>query len=171
MPRRKQCNILAGLAGALCLLSAPCAVRAQVSMPTVTLVNGLFRYNYSIRNTSPNDLLDVDIHVLSGAGVVANVVMPTGFESLYDPGLGLVSFFEDAPNSFTATPISGFGFDSAFGPRSSIFDANYTPDGGLTITTSSSNTLAPVPEPGSLALIGALGTIAACALRRRKRGA
>ncbi len=176
MPRRKQYNILSGLAGALCFLIAPCVVRAQVSAPTVTFANGLYRYNYSISNTTSSDLFDVDIHVLAGPGVITSTFTPTvggdplAFVSAYDSALGLVSFLENDSN-FSSVPLSGFGFFSAFGPRASTFDANFTPDGGLTITTSSGSTLAPVPEPGSIALIGALGTITACAMRRRKRSA
>ena len=168
MPRRKQVRFFAGVAGAFCLSILPCASRAQVSSPVVTLNNKLFHYNYSIRNTSANDLFDVDIHVLSGAGVVSNIVMPTGFTSLYDYGLGLVSFTEDT-GAFTAVPLSGFGFDSAFGPHSSTFDSNYADLTSGNIITTSGSTLAAVPEPGSIALIGSFSVAAACALRRARR--
>ena len=165
MPRRKQVNFFAGLAGAFCLSLIPCAVRAQVATPTVTLNNGIYHYNYSISNTTPDDLLDVDIHVPTGDNAAFNIVTPTGFLSSPDTVMGLVGFQEDT-SFFTATPLSGFAFDSVYSPNTSVEDSYYALNG---LTMVSSNVLAPVPEPGSMALIGSFGVAAVCALRQARR--
>ena len=169
MTRRAQGNILFGMVSATCLL-LPGITQAQVSTPVVTLLgSGLYHYDYSITNTSPDDLFDVDIHVAPGPGVVSNVNTPGGFTSLYDSGLGLVAFTEDTA-LFTAAPLSGFTYDSAFAPVFSTFDANFAPLAGG-ITTTSGSTLAAVPEPGSVALFVSMSAMAGFAARRKRRRA
>ena len=68
MTHRAQRNTLVGMVSATCLFLLPGIASAQVSTPTVTFGNGLYHYDYSISNTSADDLFDVDIHVLPGYG-------------------------------------------------------------------------------------------------------
>jgi len=154
------------------ITAIPGLVHAQALItPTVTLLsNGAYHYNYSITNISADDLFDVDIQVLGGPGVVFNVGTPTGFTSLYDYGLGLVSYTEDTGVFSTNTAVTGFVYDSFKAPKLSSFTANQTPASGGIITTSGA-TLAAVPEPGSLALMGAISVVSLCALRRKRRSA
>ena len=168
MTRRAQCNTLLGMVSATCLLILPGIAHAQVSAPVVTLLgNGLYHYDYSITNTSADDLFDVDIQVMPGAGVVTNVSAPVGFMTAYDSGLGLVSYLEDT-SLFTAAPLSGFTYDSGLAPMTSTFNANFAPlAGGITTTTGS--TVAAVPEPGSIALFASMGAVAGFAARRKRR--
>lgn len=149
--------------------ASPGLVHAQaIVTPTVTqLSNGVYHYNYSITNTSADDLFDVDIQVLSGPGVVFNVSAPTGFSSLYDYGLGLVSYTEDTGVFSMNTAVNGFVYDSLLAPKSSVFTANRTPSSGGIIATNGITPSA-VPEPGILTLIGAISAMSLCALRRKR---
>ena len=167
MIRGKQYKLPLGIVGMLCLLTLPGIANAQVSVPVVTFANGLYHYDYSIVNTSADDLFDVSIHVLPGAGKVFNISAPIGFASAYDSVLGLVDFTEDT-GLFTAAPLSGFTYNSGLAPMSSTFDANFAPLAGG-ITTTSGTTLAAVPEPGSIMLFASAGVIAGFATRRKRR--
>jgi hypothetical protein len=115
----------------------------------VTQSAGLFQYDYSISNGTANDLFDLDIAVTPGIGITG-LTAPTGFETAYDPGLGLVSFLENTA-SFGATPISGFIFDSSIAPSQTEFAANLQNPSTLKIVTTSGSTQGPVvtPEPAS----------------------
>ena len=153
MVRPRRNTRLLGAAGALCALSAAPAARSQQVVPVVAFNNAVYHYAYTVTNNTPDDLFDLTIHVAPGVGMVQNLTAPAGFMTSYDSGLGLVDFLEDTSN-FTATPLSGFAFDSPLAPQQSTFDANLT-DGNGNISTLSGPVLAPlaaVPEPGTLAL-------------------
>lgn len=157
------------IVSALCLAFLPGIVHAQVMVtPTVTqLANGVYHYDYTISNNTNNDLFDVTIHVLPGVATALNVMAPIGFKGFYtDSVLGLVDYTEDSA-FFTATPLSGFTYDSFIAPHASIYDANQFDFGAGNIVTTTSTTLAAVPEPGSQALLGFLGTATCFALRKR----
>ncbi len=150
------------------LLCIGSATNAQI--PTVAGVSsfsaGLYRYNYTITNNSPDELVDVTIHVNSAA--VLNLTAPTGYSTNYDAGLGLVDFLENTSVFATGTPVSGFFFDSPLAPtRFGIFDALTANNVGGSASFSGS-TLAPSPEPGSLALMGAAAISSAFLLRRKR---
>src|SRR5437870_2875031 len=84
------------LVSVLCILCFAGAASAQVTVsPTVTFSNGLFHYDYSVTNTSVNDVFLVDVHVTQQGDTVQNLMAPAGFQAAFDPGLGLVSFLED----------------------------------------------------------------------------
>ena len=144
--------------GALALMTTGMC-RAQVIItPTVTSSGGLFHYSYTITNTSvTDDLFDVDIRVNRLPNAVQNIVVPSGFKSAFDSGLGLVDFVEDSSFFTTGTAVSGFRFDSIFSPSNGFFDANFlTLSGGISTVTG--RTLTPtgsVPEPGAWAFLGA----------------
>src|SRR5215467_13093227 len=77
----------------------------------VTPNGGLFQYDYSIANQTADDLPVLDIAVTPHI-TIGDLTAPTGFETAYDSGLGLVSFLENTA-SFGSTPLSGFMFDSS----------------------------------------------------------
>ena len=176
MIRRMQYSFLLSMAGAIALALLPDAVSAQVvATPTVTLNgSGLYHYDYTIFNNTPDELLDVSIHVLPvmpGESAVFNLTAPTGFNAFYtDPGAGLLDYVEDTPGIFApGATFSGFTYDSFIAPQTSVFDATRLDliNGGLVSTTDA--TIAAVPEPGSMALLGAMSAAAGFAMRRRRR--
>jgi hypothetical protein len=175
MPRTLQAVRHLGV-GLLLALGVLGAADAQIIVtPTVTLVAGLYHYNYSITNNTASDLFQLDIAVapdaLAGTQVIRNLSAPTGFVAANDSVLGIVSFLEDT-GTFSSTPQNGFIFDSPLAPAGSTFTGNLAPSStsGGPITTQSGNTRAPVtPEPGSLAAFGALTASGMFAARRKSR--
>ena len=142
MSRNIQYKAILGTAGMGCLLLFPTGAHAQVVTPTVTTLAGsIYHYNYSIKNTSADDLFDVTIHVRAGAGQIFNVMAPIGFRASYDSGLGLVDFVENTNTFVTNQAISGFTYDSSLAPNPSTFDANFAPPAGGITTTSGSPSL------------------------------
>jgi hypothetical protein len=159
------------------LLLTPIAARAQVSLTSNVTFNAglsLFTYTYSVTNnlpvlppdpldplTVPNTLAFVDLSVpaLAGAVLLNPATFPTGFQIVFDPGLGLVSFLEDLEDPLAPTPqsfapqttVGGFTFNSPFGPQGTSFMATVLPNGN----TISGTTLGPsvIPEPGTLTLL------------------
>src|SRR5262249_10049296 len=98
---------------------------------------------------------------------IQNLTAPAGFQAVYDPGLGLLTFLEDS-TLFGPAPVSGFAFDSPVAPAPTLF-SGLVLDGNGGLTTASGSTLGPVPEPGSLTLLCALGSGGILWIRRRKR--
>jgi len=100
---------------------------------------------------------------------VSSIVVPTGYQSAFDSGLGLVDFSPVlgatgfAPNS----TVSGFEIVSSFKPNQEFFsglDSQGNSFRGVTTAPGS------VPEPGTLALgLTTLVTGAGLSLRRRSR--
>jgi hypothetical protein len=133
---------------------------------TVTPTGGLFHYDYAIANGTIDDAFLVDIHVAHNPSYIQNLMAPSGFQTAFDPNLGLVSFLEDTA-MFTSTPLGGFSFDSPLAPMSSTFTASLV-DSSSNIYTVSGSALAPVPEPGYFAVLAGLG-ILAIGIRKRSR--
>lgn len=149
-------------AAAIALITAAGGAQAQLAVDAnVTASGGLFHYNYTITNNNAlDDLFDVAIHVNPTSNAVFNISTPTGFKSAFDPGLGLVDFVEDTNVFASSTPISGFSFDSAYGPASGAFDGNFLSVGNGQIYTVTGTTLtptSPVPEPGSATFLISAG--------------
>lgn len=165
MIRPRQYARLLGLAGALCALVLPSTTRAQVAVtPTVTSSGGLFTYDYTITNNTRLDLVLVTIPTVSAPGAVRNLTAPAGFLASFDPDLGLVDFIEGTQAFTAGRTFSGFRFDSPIGPAASQFTALNVQGNELRGAT-----LAPVPEPGSLALGLTLAPgLILVSLRRRK---
>ncbi|MEP6821600.1 MAG: hypothetical protein ABI946_04545 [Chthoniobacterales bacterium] len=127
---------------------------AQVLVtPTVTFNGSVYTYSYSVMNGSPNTLAIVSFGAMPAASfTVQNLTAPMGFLATYDSGNGFVSFLEDnnpatlqtfAPGS----TVSAFTFTSTLAPGATTFEA-------LDIfgNTYTGVTVAPVPEPGVVAL-------------------
>jgi hypothetical protein len=171
MIRRRQYGRLLAAAGALCALLAPGAARADLVtvIPTVTMNGSLYHYDYAITNNAPEDLAIVSIPVLPGPDTIQNLSVPDGFVGSFDSGLGFVDFLGDVDMDGNqvvfgqGTTLSGFMFDSPFAPGPGVFQA-------LSVSGTSfvGSTSAPVPEPGSFALMGAAATSGLFALRRRR---
>lgn len=175
MIRKRQYLSLLVLSGMVCILIVASAARAALIVtPTVTPMGALFRYDYTITNDPPTpgeDVALVDITVLPDDATLTNFFAPAGFQTVYDSGLGLVSFLPDfaSPSLFeVGTSISGFGFDSPRRPQASTFDA-------LTIlgNTVSGLTQAPIgtviPEPSAFhLLLAGLGVMVAFTVRKHK---
>lgn len=154
-PRQRVAKLVAAMLCSAVLPAVPTATRAQVSVtPTVVAGVALFDYDYSVANLTAFDLAIVTIDVLSRPDAILNATAPAGFLISFDPGVGQLSFLEDAdpftPETFAAgTTVSGFSFQSPFGPSPTSFTA-LDATGGSSIGA----TLAPsaVPEPDTLAL-------------------
>ena len=157
-------GLLAVIAG---IAFASSAQAQLIVTPTITPIGSQFHYNYSVTNNTPNDIFDVDVSVRPGAGVLTNLVAPTGFQIAYDSGLGLVSFLEDT-STFSSSPTTGVMFDSYLPPRTTPFAGNYL-DSNFNIQTTTGFTQgANVPEPGLLTLVSGFAVAGALIIRRRK---
>jgi hypothetical protein len=135
-----------------------------------------FHYDYSITiGPLDVDVILVDIVVSVADLSLANLFAPAGFQTIYDAGLGIVSFLPSlgSPSLFAAgTTLSGFGFDSARGPGPSTFQTLDILAGSFVGATIAS-VGAPIPEPGTAVLLSlglgvflAIGTLSK--LRRTK---
>lgn len=179
MNNSRQYVRLLVLAGALllCALALPGAARAEPIMLNSTvsdLGGGLFRYEYSVVNTSSFDFLAISINVIAAPNAVQSLVAPTGFNAFFDPGLGQVDFVEDTQNFTAGMTISGFAFNSPFAPLLSMFTALRLDDSGnpVTVTGTVLAPQAPIPEPATIVLLGTglAGIVVKVSRRRAARG-
>ena len=130
----------------LLLFASVAAYSSAVTVtPTVTSLGGLYEYAYSISYTGPDDAFLIDISVPSNPSAIFDLTTPAGFTSQFDSVNGLVSFLEDG-SMFTATPTSGFSFDSYMAPGTAMFAASVVDTNG-NIYTVGGTTIAPTPEP------------------------
>jgi hypothetical protein len=80
----------------LSVVLLPGIARAQVTVtPTVLFDGTLYHYDYTVTNLTSFDLAIVDVHVAAQADAVQNPTAPPGFITVFDPGVGIVSFLED----------------------------------------------------------------------------
>jgi len=160
------------LAGALlCALALSATAHAQITLtPTITNIGGgLVRYEYTVNNTSLFDFSVISITVIAAPGAVQSLVAPTGFSAFFDPGLGQVDFVENTQNFTAGSTISGFAFNSPFGPQMSTFTALRLDMNGNPVTITGSVLAPAIPEPATFVLFGAgLVGLAAMKIRRRK---
>lgn len=162
---------------AICLLGSWLCVPATASaqllvtpMVTFNMGTGVYTYSYSVFNGGANALAIVSFGGMpSGAFTVQNLTAPMGFLSTYDSGNGFVSFLEDnnpaTLQTFApGTTVSPFTFTSTFAPGNTTFQA-------LDIfgNTFSGTTQAPIPEPGTLALLALALPFALFFQRRRQQ--
>jgi hypothetical protein len=157
---------LATAVALVCFTSTLAMAGSITVTPTITAMAGIFHYDYSIANTTPNDVFLIDIPVPPSATAIQNLTAPAGFVSAFDSGLGLVSFLENT-SLFGSIPMGGFAFDSALAPGMATFQASFVNSTGG-IETFSGATMAPVPEPGSMGLL-AMSMLALMLGRRHRR--
>jgi len=171
MSRLRTVPILGALAFSMFAAAAANAATVDVTVDVTPISGGLFQYDYTIADGT-GELFDLDIAVTPGTEITG-LTAPGGdsptsaFNTAYDSVLGLVSFIQNL-GTFTATPESGFIFDSPTAPGATTFTANLATDTGIGIQTG--GTQGPVeaatPEPSTLALCAAA---AAALVFSRKR--
>lgn len=125
---------------------------------TVTPLVGSFRYDLSIGNTGPTDVVLVTFvdAPLDDALIDPSLVAGDGFVASYDPGLGFIDFIEDTALFASGTTTNGFSFESQSGPGPGAFSTLDALDvDGESIPVDLQLTL--VPEPGACGI----GVIAA----------
>lgn len=168
--KNRHTNLLLGAACAA-VLSLSGTAHAQVIVPSSVnfdIGTGLFTYSYSVTNNGPTfDLAIVNVPVGPGSNLMS-LTAPTGFDISYDPGVNLVSFFEDSdpltvPTFSPGTTKGFFTYTSTYAPATVTFDALDANGDSFTGPTQS----ATVPEPGTFSLIG-LGLLAPALLARRR---
>ena len=159
-------------ASTLALLTlAAVHAHAQVVVPSTVnfdIGTGLYNYAYSVTNNGPTfDIAILNVPVAPASNLLS-LLAPTGFGISFDPGVGIVSFFEDSDPGTTQTFSPGstrglFRFSSTFAPGTVTFDALDAIGDTYTGTTQAPTTA--VPEPGTLLLAG-LGVLATSFRRR-----
>ena len=173
---RIQSPLLRSAFALVLFLLGTAAARADfIVTPTVTFSGGLYHYDYTVTNTDAAagvELLLVDILVPDTDAAVLNLMSPSSdFVVFTDPTLQFVSFLENTIFAFGATPVSGFTFDSPFGPAPTTFGATFL-DAAGDLRESSGVTVGPnasvVPGPGAIVLL-ASGLPALLLFGRRRR--
>ena len=158
----------------MCLL-CPAGVLAQVSVtPTVTFnaTLSLFSYSYAVTNSGTLDLAIVTLPV-NPSSALTSLSAPTGFGITFDPGLGLVSFFEDnnsaTPQTFAPGSTVGlFAYNSRFAPGPVTFSAlNITGSDFTGPTLAAVGGPAQVPDAASSFLLLMGGALPLLIFRRR----
>lgn len=181
LPRPRRLAAPLALAGAFGILLSAGSARAQLQVvvaPTVTQTGALFNYSYSITNFTSVDLAIVNISGLPPESDTAtSLTAPTGFQTTFDSGNGIMSFSPvastdpNAPTFGAGTTVSGFSFSSVFSPSAVSFDtldANGASSTGTTLGPAG----APVPEASTLVSLGlGLSVLTLIAVRRRAAAA
>ncbi len=178
LPRPRRLAAPLALAGAFGAFFSAGSARAQLQVvvaPTVTQTGSLFTYNYSITNFTSADLAIVNISGLpQESDTATNLTAPDGFQTTFDPGVGILSFSPTltSTQAFSAgSTVSGFSFDSVFSPSTVSFDTldvNGATSAGTTLGPGG----APVPEASTLVSLGlGLSVLALVAVRRRRAAA
>ena len=171
---RRRVMSLSCVLGTLFILASAAPARAtfdtSVTGTAVQQSGGFFLYTYAVTNlaTSTTNVAEFDISVLQSANLAA-ITTPTGFLSLYTAGDSFIQFSStDAMFDVKPGVTVSFSFTSFLPP---VLGPNlvrgFNADGSLASNTG--RTLAPVPEPASVVLFGAGGTLLLVVARRRGR--
>jgi hypothetical protein len=153
---------------ALFLAVSALACASSISVEaTVTPGSGVFHYEYSMANTTADDVLLIDIPVPADPLAVRSLTAPSGFLAAFDSGLGLVSFLDDTA-LFGATAQAGSSYDSLYVPGPVTFQGTAVTADEI-LHTLKGATVAPVSEPGYLAPLALLSaaTLAVAHFNRR----
>ncbi len=141
------------------------ASRADLVLsPMITSSNGVFTYDYTIMNDTSMDLALVNLFVPAGPGEIMNVMAPSGFQGVYDSGLGIVTFLSDSSTITSGFSGDGFSFQTTDAPGTINTSA-------LSLTGDSlvGTAVGPVPEPGSMAFLAGAGSLFAGTILRSRR--
>jgi hypothetical protein len=108
--------------GAL-IVGACVAARPASAFPIVDLLltpqgGGVFRYDLTIDNPGPEDLVIVSITdaPLNDPLIAPTLTAPAGFLASYDPGLGFIDAIEATSLFAAGSLVTGFSFESAADP-------------------------------------------------------
>jgi|APMI01.1.fsa_nt_gi hypothetical protein len=158
-------------------LSAPAANAASIYYSLTSLGGDAWRYSYALDNsTAPVDFDEVTVYFdLPATASITSFTAPAGWDTLTIqpdssvPASGFVDAVHAGGHIPTGAVINGFSVDflAAPGtqPASQSFDlVASTP---FQVVYSGATTLAPVPEPGSAALMMS-GVVALAFLLRRR---
>jgi PEP-CTERM motif-containing protein len=159
--------------GLLTVLSASPAAALPILNPTVTdLGGGMFGYSYELINPADSTENVFDLGLIF-EGIADDVVAPTGWDVI--TGLGFINWFSTDPVSdlLAGSSLGGFSFASPVGPGGVVFatlgvDSSTGEVGLPAFGLTDGPSLTPVPEPGSLWLLGVgLSTLVARRLRSK----
>src|SRR5688572_15014714 len=98
------------------------AVNFDVDLQYAPLGGGIFQYELSVRNNTPNDVAIVSITDApeSDPLIARTLEAPTGYGAMYDPGIGLgfgfVDLLEDTALFAANSTTPGFRFQSQSSP-------------------------------------------------------
>jgi len=156
--------------GLMALAVAPSAHAAPLVISTVTDLGGTWLYEYKLENPvdSGEDIYDFGVDFF---GEAFSITKPSDWsDPFYAPGTDTVPSFIDwfSPDpSFDVTPgaiVGGFSFQSLLAPGTIVYHIATTAVAidGETVGPN------PVPEPGTLLLLG-MGATGLIARRRRSK--
>ena len=163
----KRKLLLVFMSVGLLALVAPSAQAAPIVISTVQDLHGTWLYEYSVSNPlgSGEDVYDFGVDFI---GEATNIVTPAGWDYFYGQGTDTVPSFIDwlslSPDSdlLPGFTLAGFSFVSALGPGDIVYHI------ATTARPIDGTTTGPVPEPGTLLLVGT-GLTTLVARRRRAR--
>jgi hypothetical protein len=151
--RRHRRTWKAALAVAVSAVLSYTPAQAVIVPSSVLFGGGLYTYSYSVTNSaSMFDLAIVNVPVGLGSNL-QSLSAPLGFGIAFDPGVGIVSFFDDVdpatlPTFSPETTQGLFSFTSAFAPKGVMFDALDVAGTTFTGPTQAPGTSPAVPEAG-----------------------
>jgi hypothetical protein len=178
------------LLGALAFGGSASAASVAVNYTAADTGNSTFLYNFSITNNCPDDLDAINITDApninqatsdpnSSSSLIAGTLMsPAGFDAFFDGGTdsggldgngnGFITFLslDESPTFSSGSTVSGFSFESAFGPDTNFMNFSATIPDGPNAGTQATGMTSLVPEPSSSALLG-LSALGLLAHRRR----
>jgi PEP-CTERM motif len=169
---KRKIVLLSVWVGLMAVVFVPSASASPIVAAEFKL-DGTWLYSYDVNNDGADSLYDFGIDFF---GDPFNITGPDGWVIFSGngegtaSGLGFIDWFSPDPTIDLAPgqTLAGFSFQSTLGPGSIVYHiatATEALDGGTTGPTTGTN---PVPEPGTLVLLGS-GITLAIARRRRSQ--